>query len=467
MDYARYYLGPLLQIAVIASFFLGGPYVWLGIASLPLLGLIDSLLPNDMAERKMNNKALADIPVWMASLLGPIIYIAAAIWVVRNPSASAWEYAGVIASCAWLSVIPLVPATHELYHQRGKLRRFIGRYAQICYLDATREIAHVVGHHIHVATDKDGDTARRGTSLYAFTPRAVVVSSREAWGSESDNLEKLGKGRWSLGHRLYKAILAQLIFQTLLFLIGGWVAVVVALAGMLIARFWVESFNYFQHYGLIRTHNGAIHRRHVWNHLKPLSRVLGFEITNHADHHTNSFAAYHELKPDTKWIPMPSVFVCFFSALIPPLWHNLVIKPALKRWDNELANPEELIIARVQNEQAGWPLWFDDDDKTDNLEARIAELEMENRQLRTQLLDAAGRKPSLGETGKISELTQIKGIGPAMEQQLNSHGVCSFKDLASLDEVDIKRIESAIGFNGRIRREKWIEQARERASEHV
>jgi p-cymene methyl-monooxygenase len=360
MDYGRYYLGVVLQLAVIASFLVGGSWVWLGIASLPAFSLIDSVLPNDFATRRIGNKALADVPVWLCSLLGPVIYLAAAYWVVRNPGASGWEYAGVIGSCAWLSVIPLVPATHELYHQRGKLRRFVGRYAQICYLDSSREIAHVVGHHIHVASVLDGDTAARGTSLYAFTPRAVVISSRESWRSESDNLEKQGMHRWGLGHRLWKAILAQLVFQSIVYLIGGWTAVAVVLAGMVGARFWVESFNYFQHYGLIRVVGGAIDRRHVWNHFKPLSRILGFEITNHADHHTNSFAAYHELKPDLKWIPMPSVFVCFFSALIPPLWHEKVIKPALKRWDNELASPEERAMAREANRKAGWPDWFEE-----------------------------------------------------------------------------------------------------------
>ena len=364
MDYARYDLGALLQLAVIASFIVGGPWVFLGILSLPAFGLIDSLLPNDFAERRVRNDTLAEIPAWLSSLLGPAIYLAAAFWVARNPDATPLQFAGVIASCGWLSVVPLVPATHELYHKRGKLRRLVGRYCQICYLDCTREIAHVVGHHIHVATTKDGDTAARGTSLYAFTPKAVIVSSLESWRSESDNLEKQGKGRWSIGHRIYKAIFAQVIFQSIVFMIGGWMAVSTVLAGMIVARFWVESFNYFQHYGLIRLEGGQIDRRHVWNHLKPLSRALGFEITNHADHHTNTYLAFHELKPDTKWIPMPSVFVCFFSALIPPLWHHKVIMPALKRWDNEMASPEERALARQQNRRAGWPDWFDEGAKT-------------------------------------------------------------------------------------------------------
>ena len=360
MDYARYYLPPALQLGVIASFLAGGPWVWFGISTLIILGLIDSVLPNDFATRKIGNKTLADIPVWMSSLLGPAIYLAAAVWVARNVGAPVHEYVGVILSCAWMSAVPLVPATHELYHQRGKIRRFVGRYCQICYLDCTREIAHVVGHHIYVATDKDGDTAPRGASLYSFTPKAVLHSTKESWLTEAENLEKMGKARWGIHHRLWKAVLAQLVFQSIVFAIGGWTAVAVVLTGMVGARFWVESFNYFQHYGLIRTHEGAIDRRHVWNHFKPLSRIMAFEITNHADHHTNSYAAFHELVPDTKWIPMPSVFVCFFAALVPPLWHNLIVKPALKRWDHEMASPAELEIAREQNRKAGWPNWFDD-----------------------------------------------------------------------------------------------------------
>jgi len=84
---------------------------------------------------------------------------------------------------------------------------------------------------------------------------------------------------------------------------------------------------------------------------------MGFEITNHADHHTDSFARFHELRPDRQWILMPGDFVCFFSALLPPLWHNVIIKLALKRWNNEMATPEERVLAQAPNKAVGWPDW--------------------------------------------------------------------------------------------------------------
>ena len=54
---------------------------------------------------------------------------------------------------------------------------------------------------------------------------------------------------------------------------------------------------------------------------------------------------------------MPSLFTCFFVALIPPLWHRNIIMPALKRWDLEYATAEERALAREQNRRAGWPDW--------------------------------------------------------------------------------------------------------------
>lgn len=58
------------------------------------------------------------------------------------------------------------------------------------------------------------------------------------------------------------------------------------------------------------------------------------------------------------------------------------------------------------------------------------------------------------------DLKLISGIGPAMEKKLNACGVISFRDLATLDQTHIERIETAIKFAGRIHREDWIGQAK-------
>jgi p-cymene methyl-monooxygenase len=356
-DYAKYYLPFLLQVITALGFVLGGDYVWLGVATFPTLAIIDSMLPLDFAPRKMRNGALASIPLWLCTLAGPLLYVVMA-WHVADHSLTGSQMLGAILSLGWMSVLPFVPASHELYHQRSVLARFVGHFAQVCYLDCTRDIGHVVGHHINVGTVIDSDTAARGETLYSFAPKAVWRTTIECQQTESDALEKRGYGRWSIRHRLWQAILAQVLFQWLLYSIGGVFAMELALGAMILARFWIETFNYFQHYGQVRVVGTPIERRHVWNHLAPLTRITAFEITNHADHHLNSYAPYYALKPDTKAIRMPNVFVCFFAALIPPLWFNVIVKPALKRWDLEFASAEERALAAEQNRKAGWPDWF-------------------------------------------------------------------------------------------------------------
>ncbi len=58
------------------------------------------------------------------------------------------------------------------------------------------------------------------------------------------------------------------------------------------------------------------------------------------------------------------------------------------------------------------------------------------------------------------DLKLINGIGPALEKKLNACGVASFRELATLSDADIQRIETVIKFVGRIRREDWIGQAK-------
>ncbi len=357
LDYARYYLTFGLQLLTAYGVIRGGAYAWLGLSTLFLLALFDAVLPDDHAVRRMNSRELANIPVWLCTVTGPLLVLVLA-WSVGQDHLTGFALVGAIISVAWMSVIALVPPSHELYHQRGWLPQVVGTYSQVCYLDCTRNTGHTVGHHIDVGTPKDSDTARRGVSLYAFTGRAVIESTRLSWGIESDALEKRGFGRWSSGHKLWKALIAQGIFHSVAFMIGGAAGVAASLGSMIVARFWVESFNYFQHYGIVRLDGKPVARRHLWNHLGYFTRAVAFEITNHADHHLDSYIPYYKLKPDATAIKMPNVFLCFLTALVPPLWHALIIKKALRQWDERLASSEERELARQQNQAAGWPDWL-------------------------------------------------------------------------------------------------------------
>ncbi|NPT57063.1 alkane 1-monooxygenase [Paraburkholderia elongata] len=356
-DYLKYYLAPLTQALSMLGLYMGGDYVWVGLGFFPLMAAIDSMLPLDLKARKMKSRGWAFVPIWLSTLLGPATYLMLA-WSVAHHDLTGWQMFGGVMSCAWLSVVPMVPASHELYHARGRIGRTFGRYAQICFLDPTRMEAHVVSHHRDVGTAHDSDTAARGETLYSFAPKAVLESTLLAQRIESDALEKRGFARWSIRHHLWRAILAQVLFQSLIYWIGGWASVGLALVAMVIARFWVETFNYFQHYGQVRVAGSPIEKRHVWNHFGPLSRLVAFEITNHADHHLNTYLSYYELVPHREAIRMPSVFGCFMAALLPPVWFSLIIKPALRRWDNEWASAEERRLAAEQNRRAGWEDWL-------------------------------------------------------------------------------------------------------------
>ncbi|WP_295685052.1 alkane 1-monooxygenase [uncultured Nevskia sp.] len=356
-DYLRYYLSPATLLFGIVGLYLGGGYVWLGLATLPILAIGDTLLPRDLAERQMSNETLAFIPVLMSCGLAFVSFVLLA-WQAGSGTLSTLDTFGAVVSTGWIGTIVGIPAFHELFHRRTAYLRYLGLCLQVMYGDPTRDIAHVVGHHIDVGTRKDSDTAWRGETLFTFGFRAARGSFMTGLEMEGNALEKRGLSRWSIKHRLWRALAGYLAFQAVMYLIGGWAAVAACFAATSLARFLLESFNYFQHYGQVRCEGSTIKKHHVWNHFGRLSRAMTFEITNHSGHHLNSYAPYYDLKPDRDAVMLPSVFICFMSALIPPIWHRMIIMPALKEWDLKHASAQERELARAQNLAAGWPDWF-------------------------------------------------------------------------------------------------------------
>ncbi|MEO1773622.1 MAG: hypothetical protein AAFS07_01585 [Pseudomonadota bacterium] len=62
---------------------------------------------------------------------------------------------------------------------------------------------------------------------------------------------------------------------------------------------------------------------------------------------------------------------------------------------------------------------------------------------------------------KIDDLKMIKGIGPALEKQLNGLGIYQFEQIAGFSEKDLTWVDDNLtAFKGRCFRDDWIGQAK-------
>ncbi len=63
--------------------------------------------------------------------------------------------------------------------------------------------------------------------------------------------------------------------------------------------------------------------------------------------------------------------------------------------------------------------------------------------------------------GKADDLKQIEGVGPKLEQLLNSLGIYHFDQIAGWSAEEIAWLDANLkGFKGRASRDNWVEQAR-------
>ena len=76
---------------------------------------------------------------------------------------------------------------------------------------------------------------------------------------------------------------------------------------------------------------------------------------------------------------------------------------------------------------------------------------------------AADGKPSNlldAPKGEKDDLKLISGVGPKLEDTLNSNGVFHFWQVAEWKKADIAMMDDLLSFKGRIERDEWIKQAK-------
>ena len=62
--------------------------------------------------------------------------------------------------------------------------------------------------------------------------------------------------------------------------------------------------------------------------------------------------------------------------------------------------------------------------------------------------------------GAADDLTKLTGVGPQLVKKLNDGGIFHYWQLAAMTDADIVKTDLELKLNGRISRDKWIDQAR-------
>ncbi len=62
--------------------------------------------------------------------------------------------------------------------------------------------------------------------------------------------------------------------------------------------------------------------------------------------------------------------------------------------------------------------------------------------------------------GERDDLKRIKGVGPKLEEKLNTLGVYHFAQIAQWSEKELEWIDDYLSFKGRAKRDDWIAQAK-------
>ena len=245
--------------------------------------------------------------------------------------------------------IPLFIATmatnvgHELTHRkRQKFDMFVGNWLLALSWDCTFAIEHVYGHHKNVGLKDDPATATRGENIYMFILRGTIKAHKDAWNIEIDRLKRAAKFPFSLNNKMIQGYMRSLILCLSAFYIGGFLGLAIFILWSILAKSYLETINFVEHYGLVRVPGEPVMPRHSWNSNHVASSALLYNLNRHSSHHERTSLRYWELKsyPDAPTLPCGYLH-CLYLAYFAPFLFKKMMKPKLDEWDEKFASDEE------------------------------------------------------------------------------------------------------------------------------
>jgi len=169
---------------------------------------------------------------------------------------------------------------HELIHRRSRFARLVGRAVLCTVFYEHFATEHIRGHHVRVATGADPATARFGETLNAFVRRTIPGQLASAW--------RLDRRAVLVG------ALAEAAFAGALAVAFGPAALAVHLLHCAAAIRLLETVNYFEHWGLVRT-GAKVRPVDSWDSESRLTFYMMLGLSRHADHHAHASRQFHAL----------------------------------------------------------------------------------------------------------------------------------------------------------------------------
>ncbi|MEO7802196.1 MAG: alkane 1-monooxygenase [Ginsengibacter sp.] len=330
----NYLLLLLLPAMVVAGHLLGGWWNFL----VPVCCFVAYPLANlFIAGSEEHTHAVKQQPSSVYSLVALIfvpVLLGLTTWCIYVSTAitNAFSFAGFALSLGIINGVLGFTLAHEFIHHSAWRERFAGYLLLLQNNYMHYGVEHVWGHHVYACTSKDPHTARVGESLYAYIPRAVVATYKNAVAIQAKKLARSSKPFFSIYNGLLVFGILQVLLMTCIFFAVGFNAFLFFLLQNIVAVALLHIINYLQHYGLMRdvAENGSyekLNAHHAWRTGRHNSTVDLFHLENHAHHHMRPSLSFNELRDmdESPEHPAGYSFMVLLS-LIPPLWFRIMNK---------------------------------------------------------------------------------------------------------------------------------------------
>lgn len=254
---------------------------------------------------------------------------------------------GLLLASASLTSAVGFAAAHELLHGRAGTDQLLQRVLTSFLFYPHYKLIHIYGHHVHVGTPVDENTAWRGESIYRYLLRTVPGSARRCWELDRERGSRFGRtgSLRRFGNRMLAYAAGQIAVLAGLYWLSGPIGLLYFIGHLIGAHVVLESVNYVQHYGLLR---GEIAGRakyertgpsHSWDTYHFFSSYVTFRVGHHANHHLSA-GPYYLLAPEPSAPKLPlGYFWAIALVLLPPAWW-LVIDPKLVLEGSDACSPQ-------------------------------------------------------------------------------------------------------------------------------